>query len=446
ALAQQARWEHAEEIRREMELYDQIAAERAQARYRKHFDFCREVLEQIVDLATKAGEYRLLTGNLIPGKLMREWKELLFSGKPLYERAEVPTSADPTPEQLVEMEKMEILNNQDYDEYSSMTGEWAWPEDGEMKHPPSNNNILGHVVHRLRGIANPCKLEPPPPDFPSFTLKACVLGKLYSGKTTCLNRIAQIHGVHILSASVLIQEAVQASQAGEMAVDDAGKENKTPESCGSPCNDTDRVENDHDKEEESSRSPESGLISQDSQSQMSMKRDIKSKLSLRAQHGAAVEKILQKGRAIPDDLQVEIIVEAIRQVPSQAGWILDGFPVNLVQAKLLEKALRGSDSDKADRKKGSRKSSLAVDPSAPKEPLPPSLVLDLVLLLDVSDNVALHRASKQTCEFYHSTLFLMLRMHCSDTRFTLCGCIFHRIITADSSFSVAVMMSIHSVL
>lgn len=73
----------------------------------------------------------------------------------------------------------------------SMMGEWAWPEEWEVKQTPSNNNILGHVVHRLRGIVNPHKPDPPPPPFPNFTLKACVLGKLFSGKTTCLTRIAQ---------------------------------------------------------------------------------------------------------------------------------------------------------------------------------------------------------------------------------------------------------------
>lgn len=45
----------------EHELHKQLVAERAQARYRKHSDICREILGQIVDLATKAGEYRLLT-------------------------------------------------------------------------------------------------------------------------------------------------------------------------------------------------------------------------------------------------------------------------------------------------------------------------------------------------------------------------------------------------
>lgn len=49
---------------------------------------------------------------------MREWKELFFSGKPLYEQACVdPAPAEPTPEQLIELQKEELLNSQDYDEY-----------------------------------------------------------------------------------------------------------------------------------------------------------------------------------------------------------------------------------------------------------------------------------------------------------------------------------------
>ncbi len=64
-LAQQERLERSEEIRMERELHKQLVAERAQAHYRKHFDICRGILEQIVDLATKAGEYRLLTAKYL---------------------------------------------------------------------------------------------------------------------------------------------------------------------------------------------------------------------------------------------------------------------------------------------------------------------------------------------------------------------------------------------
>lgn len=65
ALAQQAKLEGAEEIRKELEFCNRIAAERAQSRYKKHFTSCKDILEQILDLATKVGEYRLLTGKYV---------------------------------------------------------------------------------------------------------------------------------------------------------------------------------------------------------------------------------------------------------------------------------------------------------------------------------------------------------------------------------------------
>uniref|UniRef100_A0A8C2DWM6 Sperm flagellar 2 n=1 Tax=Cyprinus carpio TaxID=7962 RepID=A0A8C2DWM6_CYPCA len=189
-LALQERLERSEEIRMERELHKQLVAERAQARYRKHFEICRGILEQIVDLATKAGEYRLLTANLIPVKLMQEWMELFFNGKPLYEVASVdPAPADPTPEQIIELEKLHILNNQDYNEYVAMKGEWVWHEEGESQAPPVND-ILDHVLSRLQSLIVPLSVSTPPPLFPRFTIRACMLGKSYSGKTTCLAKIS----------------------------------------------------------------------------------------------------------------------------------------------------------------------------------------------------------------------------------------------------------------
>uniref|UniRef100_A0A8C4NY64 Calponin-homology (CH) domain-containing protein n=1 Tax=Dicentrarchus labrax TaxID=13489 RepID=A0A8C4NY64_DICLA len=303
ALALQAKLERAEEIRMELELYNRIAAERAQSRYKKHFASCKDILEQIVDLGTKIGEYRLLTANLIPEKLMREWKELLFRGLPLYEpiTGQQPGFEFSTPLDPVELKKQEILNNQDYNEYTNMVGEWAWPEEaGETKLPLTNNNILGHVVLRLRNIVHQPIMEPSSPSFPLFTLKACVLGKFCSGKTTCLARIAE----------------------------------------------------------------------------------------------AAAEKELRKGNAIPNELLVDMIVEAIRQIPAQSGWILDGFPVDITQAYLLEKALGGS----VDEGNGIESSStnLVADPNPPKTPPPLAPVLDLALLLDIPDECVVRHAFSQT--------------------------------------------------
>lgn len=57
--------------------------------------------------------------SLIPEKLMREWKDLLVRGLPLYEpiKGQQPGFCS-TPLDPVELEKQEILNNQDYDEYT----------------------------------------------------------------------------------------------------------------------------------------------------------------------------------------------------------------------------------------------------------------------------------------------------------------------------------------
>uniref|UniRef100_A0A8C1B3J7 Sperm flagellar 2 n=1 Tax=Cyprinus carpio carpio TaxID=630221 RepID=A0A8C1B3J7_CYPCA len=315
-LAQQERLERSEEIRMERELHKQLVAERAQARYRKHFEICRGILEQIVDLATKAGEYRLLTANLIPVKLMQEWMELFFNGKPLYEVASVdPAPADPTPEQIIELEKLQILNNQDYNEYVAMKGEWVWHEEGESQAPPVND-ILDHVLSRLQSLIVPLSVSTPRPLFPRFTIRACMLGKSYSGKTTCLAKIS----------------------------------------------------------------------------------------NGRTQRGAAVEQALRTGKAVPDQLLVDIIVDAIRNIPADSGWILDGFPVDITQAQMLEKALNRTESDQAETKTHSNS---ATDKNSPKDPPPPSPALDLVVLLDISDEQVLERAAHQAVILHDSSMHVI---------------------------------------
>lgn len=49
---------------------------------------------------------------------MRDWKEFFFNGKPLYAQALIePLPTEPTAEQLVELDKMKLLDEKDYDEY-----------------------------------------------------------------------------------------------------------------------------------------------------------------------------------------------------------------------------------------------------------------------------------------------------------------------------------------
>ncbi|XP_027630684.1 sperm flagellar protein 2 isoform X1 [Tupaia chinensis] len=118
ALAKQAKIDFEEQIHRDKEIHEQIAVERAQARYKKHYSICAEILDQILDLSTKVADYRMLTNNLIPSKLMHDWKELFFHGKPVYEQASIKQlTTKPSTEQLIELEKRDLLDNNDYEEY-----------------------------------------------------------------------------------------------------------------------------------------------------------------------------------------------------------------------------------------------------------------------------------------------------------------------------------------
>ena len=67
-----------------------------------------------------------------------------------------------------------------------MVGEWALPEEMVDRSPPSNNCILGHVIHRLTEKSLPPQVESTVPEMPSFAIKGCILGKTFSGKTTVL--------------------------------------------------------------------------------------------------------------------------------------------------------------------------------------------------------------------------------------------------------------------
>lgn len=53
---------------------------------------------------------------------MHDWKELFFNAKPIYEQASVKTlPANPSRQQLIELEKRDLLDTNDYEEYKVPT-------------------------------------------------------------------------------------------------------------------------------------------------------------------------------------------------------------------------------------------------------------------------------------------------------------------------------------
>ncbi|XP_042089813.1 sperm flagellar protein 2 isoform X2 [Ovis aries] len=396
ALARQAKIDFEEQALRDKEIHEQIAIERAQARYKKHYSICAEILDQILDLSTKVADYRLLTNNLIPYKLMHDWKELFFHGKPIYEQASLRhLPAKLSAEHLVEMEKRNLLDNNDYEEYKNMVGEWALPEEMVENLPPSNNCILGHVIHRLIESSLPPQVESTVPELPSFAIKGCLLGKTFSGKTTALKALEKSFPIQVLSIDTLVQEAIQAFHDNE-SISGAHGLQKAPEEKVLPVRRKSGKENQDVQDEALPEREDKTRLDTDARKAAKAEEvvasDSFSELTVRAQLGAKSEMLLKKGKSISDILLVSIMVNAINQIPMYKGWILDGFPMTLNQAKLLEEALTGYNRNLIELEgKKSQTSTLAVDPTASKEvPLPPS-AFDFVMLLDISDNSSLNR-------------------------------------------------------
>jgi len=72
----------------------------------------------------------------------------------------------------------------------AMIGEWILDEEGESRASPVKNDILDHVLSRLQSMIDRPSASSPRPLFPRFTIRACMLGKTLSGKTSCLSRIS----------------------------------------------------------------------------------------------------------------------------------------------------------------------------------------------------------------------------------------------------------------
>ena len=56
--------------------------------------------------------------------------------------------------------------------------------------------------------------------------------------------------------------------------------------------------------------------------------------------GNKAREFIDRGELVPDGITVPMILNRLRQVDCKSGWLLDGFPRNLVQAEALWKALQ----------------------------------------------------------------------------------------------------------
>jgi len=204
---------------------------------------------------------------------------------------------------------------------------------------------LATLVQQVSEMTNPLPPPPKAPDLPQFSLCICILGKQSAGKTTHANQLATRYNLVVLNTEQLVQEALDDIDEYQM----------------------------------------SWHVSQ------------------------RLLRTLRDGKEVNDEMYVQLIVRAIKEIPdTKQGWILEGWPNTMEQAKLLEKSLSGhlDEAELASRVPRACRPSIIAPPPNPPVPDPPRCLFDIVFALAGENDLLFERAlgrrtDPETGDIYH---------------------------------------------
>ncbi|CAI2734137.1 unnamed protein product [Schistosoma spindalis] len=382
-------------------------AKRQQASYKRHYEFIQnDIIPLLLQFVMNVAEYRMFTGKLIPLRLFRQWKIEFVNGLLVNDASSTEDQTDDPVEeemsnvanqlklkknQIIE-DQQELLDDCDLDEYQNLTGDWNLDKIGTlyMKSLPNDliphvqgkpvewidfkdecktsefklpndinliktNRVLEWIIKRLYKINFPPTTESNKSDLPEFPIKLALLGKPLSGKTTIISQLEKNNRCVGINPYKLIEEALKAY------------ENKETDECfNTPV-----------------ESPK--LAGTETSPTVT--------LSAKAKLGEMLWNELKVGKEISDDLLVDLVYEKVKTLQPTSGFILDGFPTNYNQAKLLEQKLTGSTT--LTNTNTSNNNSLLLDVQNSTDSKFKN-GLDLIILLDISDELVLKRIAHTT--------------------------------------------------
>ncbi|VDO80319.1 unnamed protein product [Schistosoma margrebowiei] len=232
------------------------------------------------------------------------------------------------------------------------TSEFKLPNDINLI---KTNPVLEWIIKRLYKLNFPPTTESNKSELPEFPIKLALLGKPLSGKTTIISQLEKNNRCVGVNPYKLIEEALKAYETKE-----------TDECSNTPI--------------ESSKLTETETSSTVT-------------LSARAKLGEMLWNELKVGKEISDDLLVDLVYEKVKTLEPTIGFILDGFPTNYNQAKLLEQKLTGNTT--VTNNNTSNNISLLLDVQNSTDSKLRN-GLDLIILLDISDELILKRIAHTT--------------------------------------------------
>jgi len=316
AIRAKAYEEYQRQVENTVKRRDEFEATLNQEKTAKNEAVALELIDGILQIVARVDLYKEKTDGQFPDEEYVQWCATMAAGEAVWP----PPEPEPDAEELARMaqEAADIrdpvrvadakrLDDMEWERYLSWTGVWGCAEAGGAavgqteSRPPTNganNPFLCEAVSELQLAIAPVVPQQAPPVMPKFAIRACVLGKPYSGKSDVCKRMEQELGCRRLAPDDIVSGAIDAYRA---------------------------IIFDKDNEE-------------------AVARDVQLQLGKRAFEQ------LSEGVGVDDETIVALLVHAIQSLDTEqcgpddkpaSGWVLDGFPSTLRQAKLFEQSTSG---------------------------------------------------------------------------------------------------------
>ncbi|KAL9642585.1 hypothetical protein ABK040_011150 [Willaertia magna] len=331
-----------------IENYKLLQSEKKQKKYEKHYNICNEIVTQLIDLASKEAVYKeIMEGSLPTKEEIVEWKTFFVKGIPIDNDNNQNLAEDlrsthdnellTTFKKEDEMNQLEELDWLEFLDYYFQRATWkeekydiqeTSTDDNldnpiDTTHPISKN--LKNVFNDINRTLYPLPESRKAPILQSkFKYNILILGKPLSGKTYLVNRLSKDLNLIVIDLENILKSLFDNGYQPEIA----NSGSNTSSNRSSPTN---------KKKKQLSTIPENnGLSPQLLKQQQHIKSIIEK-----------AREQLMNGSEISDDVLVEIIYNEILQIENNYqsdtcnGWVIDGFPLRLRLAVLLEERITG---------------------------------------------------------------------------------------------------------
>ncbi|KAH0821807.1 hypothetical protein GEV33_000983 [Tenebrio molitor] len=221
-----------------IEEHKRLYAEKLRLKALKHQKLCREIMDDIVDIALKTAEYKEMYGVEPDKYVKRNWATLFIKQQPIFDLVvplqDLTQPPEDTTEELEEIfrreiKRQDILDEQDLYDYIHFRNIWMIEEGLEDFMTPMElgMNCLGYVVHKLLLKKYPLPIPQKPELSPEIEISACTNNMTDLSRLDFLQRLLDLRSVKVIQMEDATNFCIKARRVSE-----GGDTEKSEESEG----------------------------------------------------------------------------------------------------------------------------------------------------------------------------------------------------------------------